>query len=88
METKKKPSVRTVLKGKSRRRILKCVHLYAEEVVDILGFSIFSEIMMFIDPVLTLLKRQWETSDPNIIAAAMYKYGYIEGKSDERQRRA
>lgn len=88
MENKTKVPVRSRFSGKTRRRLLKSVYLYAEEVVDILGFLNFNEIMIFIDPVLTRLKCEWGTSDPNIIAAAMYKYSYIEGKSDERKRKA
>lgn len=88
MGNKTKPSARTYLKERTRRKLLKSIHFYAEEMVNILGYSNFNEIMIYIDPVLTLLKRRWETSDQYIIAAAMYNYGYIEGKSDERKRRA
>lgn len=88
MENKTKPSMRTYFSAKTRKKLMGIVHAYAVEVVNILEHSRFDKIMIYIDPVLTLLKRQWETSDPNIIAAAMYKYGYIEGKSDERKRKA
>lgn len=88
MGNKTKPSVRTSLDKEVRRTIVKAIHNYAVEMVNILGYSNFNEIMIYIDPVLTLLKRRWETSDQYIIAAAMYNYGYIEGKSDERKRRA
>lgn len=88
MGNKTKFSPRIYFKEKTRRKILRSVHLYAEEMVDILGYSNISGTSVYIDPVLTLFKRRWEVSDQNIIAAAMYNYGYIEGKSDERKRRA
>lgn len=88
MGNKTKQSVRTYLDKEARSTVVKAMHNYAVEMVDILGFSNFNEIMIYIDPVLTLLKRKWETLDQYIIAAAMYNYGYIEGKSEERKRKA
>lgn len=86
MGKKLKFSPRTYFSEKTRKKLMGLVHSYAVEVVNILEHSRFDKIMIYIDPVLTRLKCEWGTSDPNIIAAAMYKYGYIEGKSDTRRR--
>lgn len=88
MGKKLKFSPRTYFSKKTRNNLIGVIHAYAVEVVNILEHSRFDKIMIYIDPVLTRLKCEWGTSNPNIIAAAMYKYGYIEGKSDERKRKA
>lgn len=67
--------------------LIKVLQCYVNETIDILGHKCTVETARYIDPVLTQLKRRWGTSEPQIIAAAMYNYGYIEGIRAERARR-
>lgn len=87
MKNNKKSSARNFYSRKDRTLLMKVMESYAKETVDILGHSIITETIAYISPVVDCLKRQWNTNHPSIIAAAMYEYGYMEGKNDERKRR-
>ena len=83
----KQPNRRIRYRKNDMELLIKALQSYVNKTIDILEYKDTSKTANYIDPVLAQIMHKWGTSDLQIIAAAMYDYGYIEGIRAERMRR-